>query len=306
MRLKSYLLQISPLLSSPEAARRLLRVFAVVLSTGILSGAYNFLLFTFNNDISQRRGYMSTAIAEAHTFFTTREALLESLSLSAVRKGWQAEPMVYLPSFEELHLQVGDRPGNQWSIWLTRRMCDYLKAQQVSLLYVGSGVQGQGLRLFSAPHGPMALSSRVLEQLQTLREADGSPLQELWLTDRDPRAPHLYIFKRLDERDPDSGWLGLEMDSRAVPATLNDQSAGAFMMLNGDGMLVFSNLPGARLSHSLLVNQGDNFFGFVGSGLLPDHLVIRKQLMSSDWQLVYSIEQLKCRCRPEAVTNVSS
>lgn len=71
MRLKSYLLQISPLLSSPEAARRLLRLFAVVLLIGIFSGVYNFLLFTFNNDISQRRGYMSSAIAEAHTFFTT-------------------------------------------------------------------------------------------------------------------------------------------------------------------------------------------------------------------------------------------
>ncbi|MFJ4391011.1 ATP-binding protein [Pseudomonas soli] len=292
MRLKSYLLQISPLLSSPEAVRRLLRVFALVLSTGILGGAYNFLLFTFNNDISQRRGYMSSAIAEAHTFFTTREALLESLSLSAVRKGWQAEPLAYVPSFAELHLQVGAGPGNQWSLWLTRRMCDYLKTQQVSLLYVGSGAHGQELRLFSASNRPSALSSRVLEQLQALHERDGPVLQELWLTDRDPQAPHLYIFKRLDEHDPQSGWLGLEMDSRTVSMALREQSAGEFMMLNADGMLVFSNMPNARLSRSLLGYQGDNFFGFVGDGLLPDHLVIRKKLMSSDWQLVYSIDLL--------------
>jgi len=290
MRLRSYLLQISPLLSSPEAVRRLLRVFAMVLSIGILSGAYNFLLFTFNNDISQRRGYMSSAIAEAHTFFTTREALLESLSLSAVRKGWQAEPLAYLPSFEEVHLQVGDVAGKQWSIWLTRRMCDYLKAQQVSLLHVGSGVHDQGLRLFSPFSEQPALSSRILDQLQVLRDVDGLPLQELWLTDHDQQAAHLYIFKRLDEQDADSGWLGLEMDSRAVSAALSDQSAGEFMMLNADGMLVFSNVPSARLSRSLLERRGDNFFGFVGDGLLPDHLVIRKNLMSSDWQLVYSID----------------
>ena len=31
MRLKSYLLQINPVLSRPEAARRLLRIFATVL-----------------------------------------------------------------------------------------------------------------------------------------------------------------------------------------------------------------------------------------------------------------------------------
>ncbi|WP_409287078.1 ATP-binding protein [Pseudomonas guariconensis] len=290
MRLKSYLLQISPLLSSPEAVRRLLRVFAIVLSVGILSGAYNFLLFTFNNDISQRRGYMSSAIAEAHTFFTTREALLESLSLSAVRKGWQAEPLVYLPSFEEVHLQLGDAAGKQWSIWLTRRMCDYLRAQQVSLLYVGNGAHDHGVRLFSPSGAEPALPRRILEQLQALRDDDGSPLQELWLTDQDQQATHLYIFKRLDEEDADSGWLGLEMDSRAVSAALSDQSAGEFMMLNADEMLVFSNMPGARLSRSLLERRGDNFFGFVGDGLFPDHLVIRKNLMSSDWQLVYSID----------------
>ena len=72
MRLKTYLHQINPILSTPNAARRLLRIFALVLLIGILGGVYNFLLFTFNNEISQRRGYMSSAIAEAHTFFTTR------------------------------------------------------------------------------------------------------------------------------------------------------------------------------------------------------------------------------------------
>ena len=125
MRLKRYLLHINPLLSNPEAARRLLRLFAIVLSIGILSGVYNFLLFTFNNDISQRRGYMSSAIAEAHAFFTNREALLESLSLSAVRKEQQAKPLVYLPSSEEIHLQLGSSPNNLWSIWLTKRMRSY-------------------------------------------------------------------------------------------------------------------------------------------------------------------------------------
>ena len=73
MRLKSYLHQISPVLSTPHAARRLLRIFALVLLVGILGGVYSFLLFTFNNEVSQRRSYMSSAIAEVHTFFTTRE-----------------------------------------------------------------------------------------------------------------------------------------------------------------------------------------------------------------------------------------
>ena len=85
MRLKTYLHQISPILSTPDAARRLLRIFALVLLIGILGGVYSFLLFTFNNEVSQRRSAMSGAIAEAHTFFTTREALLKSLSLAATQ-----------------------------------------------------------------------------------------------------------------------------------------------------------------------------------------------------------------------------
>ncbi|AZE68109.1 sensor histidine kinase/response regulator [Pseudomonas synxantha] len=39
-----------------------------------MSGVYSFLLLTFNAEVSRRRSHMSNAIAEAHTFFTTREA----------------------------------------------------------------------------------------------------------------------------------------------------------------------------------------------------------------------------------------
>ncbi|MEG0861440.1 MAG: ATP-binding protein [Pseudomonas sp.] len=292
MRLKRYLLHINPLLSNPAAARRLLRLFAIVLSIGILSGVYNFLLFTFNNDVSQRRGYMSSAIAEAHTFFTNREALLESLSLSAVRSPQQVKPSAYLPSSEEIHLLLGNRPGRLWSIWLTQRLRSYMQDKQVSLLYVGTGAQAQVRRLYDATAQVPELSAAMLEQLRVLKSRAATPFSELWLTDQSEQRSHLYIFIRLDERDPESGWLGLEMDTREVSKTLSDQSAGEFMMLNADGMQVFTNSPQATLSETLLSPQGENFFGFIGDGLLPDHLVIRKHLKSSDWQLVYSIDLL--------------
>ena len=289
MRFKSYLLQLNPVLSRPEAARRLLRTFATVLLVGILSGVYTFLLSTFNNDISQRRGYMSSAIAEAHTFFTNREALLESLSLSAVRKSRQAKSQIYPASSEEQRLLLGDTPGNQWSIWLTSRMRDYLQAKQVNLLYVNAGPNPQVTRLYNSTTQVLPFSMCMLDRLKALRVSDLSDVGELWLSDQTEEHAHLYLFIRLDERDPESGWLGLEMESREVSSTLNDQSAGEFMMLNSQGMLVFTNSHDARLSEILLKPKGDNFFGFVGSGLVPDHLVIRKHLKSSDWQLVYSI-----------------
>lgn len=289
MRFKSYLLQINPVLSRPEAARRLLRLFAAVLLVGILSGVYTFLLSTFNNDISQRRGYMSSAIAEAHTFFTTREALLESLSLSAVRKSTQAKAQAYPASSEEQRLQLGNAPGHQWSIWLTSRMRSYLKTKQVNLLYVTAGPDPQLTRLYDSTPQVLPFSKCMLNRLRALKQHNPLDPGELWLSDQTEGHSHLYLFILLDERDPDSGWLGLEMESQEVSTTLNDQSAGEFMMLNSQGMLVFTNSHDPRLDQSLLKPKGENFFGFVGDGLVPDHLVIRKQLKSSDWQLMYTI-----------------
>lgn len=289
MRFKSYLLQINPVLSRPEAARRLLRLFATVLLVGILSGVYTFLLSTFNNDISQRRGYMSSAIAEAHTFFTTREALLESLSLSAVRKSAQAKAQVYPAVGEEQRLLLGNTASHQWSIWLTSRMRSYLKSKQVNLLYVTAGPDPQLTRLYDSTPQVLPFSQCMLNRLRALKKHNPLDPGELWLSDQTEGHSHLYLFILLDERDPDSGWLGLEMESHEVSTTLNDQSAGEFMMLNSQGMLVFTNSHDPRLDQSLLKPKGENFFGFVGGGLVPDHLVIRKQLKSSDWQLMYSI-----------------
>ncbi|CRM16224.1 Sensor kinase protein RcsC [Pseudomonas sp. 58 R 3] len=286
MRLKSYLLQINPVLSRPEAARRLLRIFASVLLVGILSGVYTFLLSTFNNDISQRRGYMSSAIAEAHTFFTNREALLQSLSLSAVRK----QSRLYPSSAEEQHLELGSTPGNQWSIWLTARMRDYLKARQLNLLYVNAGPSPQVTRLYDATPQVLPISKCMLNRLKALQHNDTARLNELWLSDNTEGHSHLYLFSRLDEHAPDSGWLGLEMESREVSITLSDQSAGEFMMLNSQGMLVFTNSTDTQLKQQHLRPGEESFFGFVGNGLLPDHLVIRKHLKSSEWQLMYSID----------------
>ncbi|AIC20359.1 MULTISPECIES: response regulator [Pseudomonas] len=287
MRLKTYLHQISPVFSSPEAASRLLRLFALILLVGILGAVYNFLNSTLSNDISRRRGYMSSAIAEAQTFFTSREALLESLSLSAVRRSKQAQALVYLPSTEELHLQLGDL-DDPWSIWLSVRMREYFKAKQVNLLYVSPGPEARVMRLYSSNPTSPNLPRTILSKLEALNHGEHPDTNELWLTDPSTQTSQLYIFTRLDERTDDSGWLGLEMDGREVLKALSDQSAGEFMMFNSEGALLFTNTPAGRLGQALQQLQGSNFFGFVGSRWWPDHLVIRKQLMTSDWQLVYS------------------
>ncbi|MBV4472440.1 ATP-binding protein [Pseudomonas siliginis] len=288
MRLKNYLHQISPVLSTPHAARRLLRIFAWVLLVGILGGVYSFLLFTFNNEISQRRSYMSSAIAEAHTFFTTREALLESLSLSATRQTALSAPL----SEEEIRLLLGQPPGKQWSIWLTERMREYLQARKLNLLYVSNGADAQVWRLYNTTSMAGDFPRGMLDRLETLKRDNTSALKEIWLTHNSQGHSQLYIFIRLDDRDLDSGWLGLEMDDREVSNALSDHSAGEFTMFNAQGMPLFSNSHKPPPGQDLPLLRQQDFFGFVGDGWLPEQLVLRKQLKSSDWQLTYSIDLL--------------
>ncbi len=288
MRLKNYLHQISPVLSTPDAARRLLRIFAWLLLAGILGAVYSFLLFTFNNEISQRRSYMSSAIAEAHTFFTTREALLESLSLSATRQTALNAPL----SAEEIRLLLGQTPGKQWSIWLTERMRDYLQARKLNLLYVSSGAEAQVWRLYNTTPMAGSFPQAMLDRLETLKRDNNGTLKEIWLTHNSQGHSQLYIFIRLDERDLDSGWLGLEMDDREVTNALSDHSAGEFTMFNSQGMPLFSNSHKPQPGQDLPLLRQQDFFGFIGDGWLPEQLVLRKQLKSSDWQLAYSIDLL--------------
>ncbi|MNJ18128.1 Sensor histidine kinase RcsC [compost metagenome] len=288
MRLKNCLHQISPVLSTPHAASRLLRIFTLVLLVGIVGGVYSFLLFTFNNEVSQRRSYMSSAIAEAHTFFTTREALLESLSLSTTHQTALSAPL----SEDEIHLLLGKTPGKQWSIWLTERMRDFLKAKKLNLLYVSSGVDAQVWRLYNTAPVVGDFPKAMLNRLESLKRNNTSNLQEIWLTHASDGPSQLYIFIRLDERNLDSGWLGLEMDNREVSRALSDHSAGEFTMFNSQGMPLFSNSQKTPPEQHLPLLRQQDFFGFVGAGWLPEKLVLRKQLKSSDWQLTYSIDVL--------------
>ncbi|NNB06635.1 response regulator [Pseudomonas fragi] len=287
MKLKAYLHHINPIFSTPHGAKRLLWALATILFSGLLMGTYSFLLFTFNAEISQRRGYMSSTIAEAHTFFTTRQALLESISLSAVRDFERESASV---SAEEIHLLLGSSSQHQWSLWLSERMRDYLRIKQVNLLYVNNGSDAKVSRLYNSTPTVSAFSDAVLHQLESLEHNENSELDGLWLTEQDSPSAHFYLFIRLDKRDRQSGWLGLEMNTSEVSAALSEQNTGKFMILNSDGALLFTYSLVPSLSDMILPLQARSFFGLVGSGWWPDHLVISKQLQSSDWQLVYSIE----------------
>lgn len=61
-------------------------------------------------------------------------------------------------------------------------------------------------------------------------------------------------------------------------------------MLYSQGMPLFTNTLTTVLNEQMIPLQERNLFGLIGNRWWPHHLATRKQLKSSDRQLVYSID----------------
>lgn len=274
-------------LSTPIAARNLLRLFAITLVAGFYIGAYGYMRMTLNEEISSRRRYMNEAIFNAQDFFVSRQTLLKSLGLSTVRHAGSSGGEAYIPG-EEVHVFLR-QPSGTWSLWLTPRMLDFLRTKQTSLLYVPHALDGPVQWLFSQPQRPPLVPNAVL---QRLRGSTGEPGQEqILLADAgDEKSPPLYIFIAMDERDRASGWLGLEVEGSQLLAALAHEQAGDFQLVDSASQIIASNDQEQQLSaRHYTATPIDDGFGWEGGHWLPDRLTIRKQLDHSDWQIVYSM-----------------
>ncbi|MET3051089.1 hypothetical protein ABXV19_04610 [Pseudomonas alkylphenolica] len=118
-----------------------------------------------------------------------RETLLESLSLSTTHQTALSAPL----SEDEIHLLLGKTPGKQWSIWLTERMRDFLKAKKLNLLYVSSGVDAQVWRLYNTAPVVGDFPKAMLNRLESLKRNNTSNLQEICLTHASDGPSQLYI-----------------------------------------------------------------------------------------------------------------
>ncbi|MBY8945198.1 response regulator [Pseudomonas sp. SH10-3B] len=290
MKLKHFLQPLDSTFSTPKAARKLLRLFALALVLGVYAGAYSYLRAAFSEEISLRRSYMNEAISDAQSFFVSRQTLLKSLGLSTVRHVTAPVGNLNNVPAEEVHITLGEA-GNIWSLWLTRRLLDYLETNQVNLIYVAQRAQPAVERLFTVRAAPEAVPEPVLQRLMAVDTGKVSVSDELWLTEQSRLDSPLYIFTRLDDRSPDSGWLGLEVDGPDLINALQHEKAGDFMLLDGAGQLIFSSAPHQPTAAQVLRQYHSTAsFGWEGSRWLPDRLAIRKHLGYSQWQIVYSLE----------------
>lgn len=65
---------------------------------------------------------------------------------------------------EEINISLGSNAGH-WSLWLTRRMMDYLHDSKVNLLYVPQTDEPQVVRLFDLSSRQEPLPKVVLQRL---------------------------------------------------------------------------------------------------------------------------------------------
>jgi two-component system capsular synthesis sensor histidine kinase RcsC len=289
MKLRQFIRPLDPSFSTPKAARKLLHLFAIALVTGVYAFAFSYMNSTLSEEISHRRSYMNAAISDAQSFFVSRQTLLKTLGLAAVRNVTEPVQSASAMAGEEVHIRLG--AGQQtWSLWLTKRTIGYLRQKKVNLLYVDEVDRDAVVRLFNARAPVSVVPSDLLAQLRQSPSDSNLTDDDLWLTDPQREDSPLYIFTRLDDRSTHSGWLGLEVESPDLLSALRNEDAGQFMLLNAQGQLIFDSAQDPSASLGLEQLPRPQSFGFVGRGWLPDHLAIRKQLGYSDWQIIYAID----------------
>jgi len=275
--------------STPQAARQLLHLFAYGLIAATCAGSFAYLRAVFNEEVSLRRSLMNEAVFNAQDFFVSRQTLLRSLVLATVPDKPGPEAFISVDPAEEMNISLGSEAG-RWSLWLTRRMRDYLHESKVNLLYVPQTDEPRVLRLFDASPHVGRLPEVVIQRLADEGSQAYSVGDDLWLTDNGVLDSPFYLFTRLDHRNLSSGWLGIEVEVPDLVEALRSESAGDFMLLDAQGQIIFTNAAQSTLVDSLHRLEPRNSFGFIGPGWFPDSLAIRKKLGYSGWQIVYAVD----------------
>lgn len=275
--------------TTPKAARKILNLLAYSLIVAVLAGSFIYLRAVFNQEVSSRRTFMNEAVFNAQDFFVSRQTLLKSLVLSAVPYKAGQDDFASADPEEELNIRLSSETGH-WSIWLTQRMRDYLRDSKINLLYVPQTDDPKVVRLFNASSHLGPLPEGVVQRLMDEGGKHFIVGDDLWLTDSRALDSPFYLFTRLDNRNVSSGWLGIEVEVPDLVEALRSDSAGDFMLLNGQGKIIFTNAAQFTLVKSLHHLEPKNAFGFIGSGWIPESLAIRKQLGYSGWQIVYAVD----------------
>ncbi|WP_448679469.1 ATP-binding protein [Pseudomonas nicosulfuronedens] len=289
MKLKQFLRRQDSSFSTPQAARKLLRLLAWLVVACLFFTLSLFLAASFNSEVSQLRRHMNAAMYEAQDYLGQRESLLEHISRGVT---WKVrEPLLQwrqlsapVPPHEQVYVALGE-PDSNWSLALSGRDLAEMEAKRLNLVYVSPAPDRSVTRLYGAPALNALVPSAVLDALGQ----PGTPTEERqvrWLADPNDPQVRQYLFTRVTS-EQDNGWLGLEMFGADLSAAFGVPEAGRFLLLDRDHRVILGSAVTPHLGQQFSdLWEGDNF-AFSGSGLIPSHLALLKHLGSSDWSLIY-------------------
>jgi signal transduction histidine kinase/CheY-like chemotaxis protein len=283
--------------AAPRAASLLLHCLAVALLVCIAAGATLYLYWAFNDVVSSHRRHMNAAAYDAQQFFDQREALLRSLSASAVRNVGSAhldEALAHTgaaPQVEVLPLQEADG-AYDWALVLTRRDLHRVALARTKVVY-SSPRQASTLRMAARdqvalapiPADTQAWLSRTLANI-TLRPSSTGQTRIIWLHPPQDTDKRLFLFTPLDPVEPEAGWIGLEVQGVESAVDTPQAGAGNYVLFDERNRPVLHS-PDPAADRALAHTARKDAFGLQGQGWIPDYLVLSKSVGDDGWRLVY-------------------
>lgn len=284
--------------SAPRAASLLLHFLAVALLVCIAAGVTLYLYGAFTNVVSTYRRHMNAAAYDAQQFFDQREALLRSISASAVRNNGTRHMEDALahagaaPQIEVLPLQ--STPGAyEWALVLTHRDLQRVALASTKVVY-SSPRHATALRM--STRDPLALTpistdiqewlTRTLADIDIRPTAHGQP-RILWLHPPQDTAMRLFLFTPLDPADTEAGWIGLEVQGVESAVNMPRAGAGNYVLFDERNRPVMHSPDAAAADRTLAHSSREDAFGLQGQGWVPDYLVLSKSVGEDGWRLVY-------------------
>lgn len=284
---------------APRLMHSLLSLFSIALLSCIIGSVAFYLYFSVNNSISTYQQRMNGAAYSAQQFFDQRESLLRSMVSSSVHISTLSSVSSYaLELAKDMEASVYPLPeqntGSTLGVILTQRDLTKFAQKQTHLIYTSKQSQKTTSVLPSSSGTVPQLEENQAWLWQQLSERDWktdangfAPI--IWLNSPKENDDQLFIYTPVDPGHPDSGWLGITFSGLSSEIALSTFQEGNYVLVDSEGIPAsYGNHTDIKSSWTVNRFTTDSF-GFVGKGVLPEYLELKKSVGVAGWSLVYYV-----------------
>lgn len=274
-------------LQAPKLSRVLLCLFATAIYFCIFGASLIFIYYYFNNTISDFRRQMNGAAYNAQRFFYEREHLLQSMVSATIlvpenHHSNEEIKSIYSPELSLIRL------NSDYVVLVTLKDQKRLELKNTQLIYT-SVETGKTTTIIPTYHHdntletPVEIGKEIIEFLSRQKWETGhdEKLPIVWFSSSSNKEERLYIFSPVQQ----SGWLGLTFPDLKSSMGLSTLQGGGYDLIDPQGRLV--NISG--LNKNALGNFIAAPFGVAGGSLIPDYLVLQRNIGQGGWSLVYFV-----------------